>query len=71
MAPVAGSLAEAVRLLEHYGPPAPVPTADPFELVLWENVAYLAPPARRREAFEQLKSVIGTSPTLILARRSH
>jgi endonuclease III len=70
MAPVAGSLGEAVRLLEkHYGPPAPLPTGDPFELVLWENVAYLAPPARRREAFERLKSVVGTSPTAILAAR--
>jgi endonuclease III len=64
------SLREAVEVLkEHYGPPAPLPTADPFELVLWENVAYLASPARRREAFEQLKRTVGTSPTAILAAR--
>jgi len=61
------ALGEAVRALkEHYGPPTPLPTADPFELVLWENVAYLAPPARRREAFEQLKRTVGTAPADIL-----
>ena len=63
-------LREAVKVLrKHYGPPVPLPTADPFELVLWENVAYLTSPARRREAFEQLKSTVGTSPTAILAAR--
>jgi endonuclease III len=61
------ALGEAVRLLrEHYGRPARPRTADPFELILWENVAYLAPPARRREAFEALKSTVGTSPSAIL-----
>ncbi len=53
----------------HYGPPAPLPTADPFELILWENVAYLAPPTRRREAFQELKSTVGTSPTAILTAK--
>ena len=61
---------EAVKVLrKHYGPPMGLPTADPFELVLWENVAYLAPPARRREAFEQLKLTVGTAPEVILAAR--
>ncbi|MBZ5639610.1 MAG: hypothetical protein LAO51_12765 [Acidobacteriia bacterium] len=54
------------RLREHYGPPAPPPTADPFELILLENVAYLAPPPRRHEAFEHLKRIVGTSPTALL-----
>lgn len=45
------------------------PTTDPFELILWENVAYLAPPARRREAFEELKGSIGTNPAVILAAK--
>ena len=64
------NLREAVKVLrEHYGPPAGPPTDDPFELVLWENVAYLAPRARRREAFEQLKSTVGTAPALILAAK--
>jgi endonuclease III len=54
-------------LRKHYGPPTPLPTSDPFELVLWENVAYLAPPPRRREAFELLKKTVGTEPAAILA----
>jgi endonuclease III len=45
----------------------PLPTADAFELILWENVAYLAAPARRRQAFEQLKRTVGTTPAAILA----
>jgi len=62
------TLRVAVKALRsHYGPPEPLPTADPFELVLWDNVAYLAPPARRREAFELLRSTIGTSPKAILS----
>jgi len=62
------TLGEAVKLLkQHYGPPKPLPTADPFELILWENVAYLASPNRRREAFEHLKRTVGTDPEAILA----
>jgi endonuclease III len=59
-------------LRKHHGAPEPPPTTDPFELILWENVAYLASPARRREAFELLRSSIGTSPKAILSatRRS-
>lgn len=57
------------RLRKHYGAPARPPATDPFELILFENVAYLAPPARRREAFALLKETIGTSPADILAAR--
>lgn len=53
-------------LRKHYGRPTPLPSTDPFELILWENVAYLASPARRREAFELLKRSIGTAPAAIL-----
>ena len=61
------TLRVAVKALRsHYGQPEPLPTADPFELVLWDNVAYLAPPARRREAFALLRSTIGTTPKAIL-----
>jgi endonuclease III len=60
-------LRQAVDALSaHYGPPTMLPTADPFELILWENVAYLATPARRREAFELLERTVGTSPADIL-----
>jgi len=64
------SLRRVVRVLEtRYGPPEPPPTADPFELVLYENVAYLASPALRREAFELLKRTVGTGPAEILGAR--
>jgi endonuclease-3 len=54
-------------LKKHYGAPEPLPTQDPFELILWENVAYLAPPARRRAAFELLRRQVGLRPGDILA----
>jgi endonuclease III len=52
-------------LATHYGKVSGPPTSDPFELVLWENVAYLASPAKRREAFEELRKTVGTSPAAI------
>jgi endonuclease III len=62
------TLRQALRILRrHYGPPVPLPTTDPFELILWENVAYLASDARRAEAFAQLRDTIGTTPAAILA----
>jgi len=62
------SLRKAIRMLKkHYGPPAVLPTTDPFELILWENVAYLASDARREEAFLALKKKIGATPGAILA----
>jgi endonuclease III len=62
------TLGEVVRSLrEHYGPPEQLPTTDPFELVLLENVAYLATPVRRREAFEELRRTIGTDPEALIA----
>jgi endonuclease III len=54
------------RLRRHYGPPASPPTDDPFELILLENVAYLAPLSRRHEAFAELRKTVGTSPAAIL-----
>lgn len=31
------TLREAVKVLrKHYGPPARLPTAEPFELILWD-----------------------------------
>ena len=64
------TLRQAVRVLRrHHGAPEPPPSADPFELILWENVAYLALPARRREAFELLQSTIGTNPQAILSAK--
>ncbi|HEY6147150.1 MAG TPA: hypothetical protein VIZ69_05610 [Thermoanaerobaculia bacterium] len=53
-------------LNEVYGPP-PRPLSDPFELILWENVAYLADDAKRAEAFALLREKTGLSPAGILA----
>lgn len=60
-------LKDVISTLERtLGECEPPPTSDPFELVLFENVAYLASPRRRVEAFEHLKSAIGTDPKQIL-----
>ena len=50
-----------------YGPPPPPVSTDPFELVLWENVAYLASDERRAEAMECLRRTVGTTPQQIRA----
>jgi endonuclease III len=55
------------KLQQHYGPPAPPPSTDPLELIIWENIAYLASDKRRAEAFATLKQTIGTQPEQILA----
>ena len=56
-------------LRRHYGAGAPLPPSDPFELILWENVAYLADDAQRRRAFELLRKSVGTRPAEILAAK--
>jgi endonuclease III len=62
------TLREVVATLrKYYGSPAGPPTTDPFELILWETVVYLAPMERRREAFDELKRTLGTTPDAILA----
>jgi endonuclease III len=55
------------KLQQHYGAPAPPPSTDPLELIIWENIAYLANDKRRAEAFAVLKLTIGTRPEQILA----
>jgi endonuclease-3 len=65
---VAAALARILDSLEAlYGPPQPPEPRDPFELVLWENVAYLATEERRRAAFEALRRRVGTRPEAVLA----
>ena len=44
-----------------------MPTRDPFELVLWENVAYLADDEKRAQAFTLLKKTVGLRPKEILS----
>ena len=48
------------QLLAHYGPPRPLISSDPFELILFENIAYLVSDERREAAFNLLRQTIGT-----------
>jgi endonuclease-3 len=53
------------RLAEFHGPPpAPFP-GDPFAMILWEQVAYLATDAKRRAAFDALETRVGLTPIAI------
>ncbi len=54
------------RLKKFYGDPPPLPVTDPFEQVLWENVAYLADDEKRARAFAELRKTVGTNPKDIL-----
>ena len=49
-------------LAKFYGEPDPPLVTDPFEMVLWENVAYLANDVRRAEAFDELRTKVGLRP---------
>jgi hypothetical protein len=49
------------------GPPDPVPSADGWELVLAENVAYLVGDQRRWQALAELRTTVGLAPDQILA----
>ena len=48
-----------------YGPPPAAPSRDPFELILWEQVAYLAPDTRRQEAYDALRERVGLAPRAV------
>jgi hypothetical protein len=50
-----------------YGPLAKPAATDPLEMILWENIAYLADDARRAQAWETFRKHIGTTPEEILA----
>lgn len=54
------------RLESHYGKPKPPRLTGPWEMILWENVAYLADDDRRQQAFNTLKKKVGTKPKQIL-----
>src|SRR5215831_2041500 len=49
------------------GPPDPVPSADGWELVLAENVAYLVDDQRRWQALANLRRLTGLVPEQILS----
>src|SRR5271169_1950108 len=54
------------QLRQFYGAPALPPVTDPFEQVLWENVAYLADDEKRAAAFSALRRTVGLNPKDIL-----
>lgn len=54
------------RLTAYYGKPAPPKTVDPFEMIIWENVAYLVDDKKREKIFEELRKTVGLSPVDIL-----
>jgi endonuclease-3 len=58
---------KAVKQLEgYYGRPAPPVASDPFELILYENIAYLVSDDRREKAFRELKKRVGARPADVL-----
>jgi len=54
-------------LAQAYGEPAPPPPRTLLELVLLENVAYLVDDVKREQAFNALRTRVGTTPSQILA----
>jgi endonuclease III len=54
------------RLGAFYGEPDPPDVNDPWEIIVWENVAYLVDDERRHETMEALRHGIGISPERIL-----
>jgi len=57
------------RLHQYYGSPPLSPSTDPLELIIWENIAYLASDEHRAGAFATLKRTIGIRPEQILAAK--
>ncbi len=58
------------KLERRYGAPAPLPFDGPFEMIVWEIVAYLADDSRRALAFAALRQKVGLTPEKILAAPS-
>jgi len=55
------------RLEAFYGEPDPPEVTGPWEMIVWENVAYLVNDKHRREAIKALRERIGISPEQIMA----
>jgi endonuclease-3 len=54
-------------LRRFYGAPARATIRDPFRLILWEQVGYLATDAQRKVAFDALRNQVGLEPADIAA----
>jgi endonuclease III len=66
--PARVSLGDATAVLRKvYGAPPPPISDDPFELILWEQIGYLASDETRAKAFEALRKQVGVTPSKILA----
>jgi endonuclease III len=62
------TLPQVIEQLEAlYGEPDPPDVTNPWEMIIWENVAYLVDDERRRQAVLALREQIGISPEEILA----
>jgi len=62
------SFAHVISALRRlYGKLRPPAVTDPLEIVLFENIAYLADDERRERAFHALRARVGLSPAKILA----
>ncbi|HKE57644.1 MAG TPA: hypothetical protein VKB46_13115 [Pyrinomonadaceae bacterium] len=55
------------RLKQHFGEPTPPVTQDPFEIIIYDNIAYLVDDARREAAFALLGKNVGLRPVDIAA----
>ena len=64
-------MSDLAVLLDHLaaaaGPADPMPSADGWELVLAENIAYLVDDQRRWQALAELRRQVGLAPEQILA----
>jgi endonuclease-3 len=62
------SLAQVIERLEaFYGEPDLPAITDPWEMIVWENVAYLVSDQHRREAMDALRKQVGSRPEQIMA----
>ena len=55
------------QLERFYGQPPPPATTDPFEMIVFENIAYLVSDEKRHAAFEALLNRVGLSAEAIVA----
>src|SRR3974390_3069968 len=53
------------HLAQLYGEPAPPAVTEPFAMILWENVAYLANETKRAEAGAEWRTRVGLTPAAI------
>jgi endonuclease III len=49
----------------HYGPPRTLAPNDPFQLLMWEYLGYLADERTRASAYAELKATVGVRPSEI------